>query len=157
MSEPSASDVPAEPDRQSAPAGKPGGSTGRMSITGPVSLRVRQGPLAAPALGRVVSMMLARADCPLDKLDDALILCDALTAHAIPHANDGHISFTLEAESGGLQLRVDELGPGGASGLVHDARLPDVGNVIERFSAERRVEPATDGRCETLVLRFAFA
>ena len=120
-------------------------------------LRVCEGPLAGPALGRVVSMVLARADCPLDRLDDALILCDALSAHALPHARDGHISFMLNADADGLELRVAELEPGGAGGVVRDAQLPDVGNVIERFSSERHVEPSADGTGEELVLRLAFA
>jgi hypothetical protein len=120
-------------------------------------LRVSTGPLAGPALGRVVSMVLARTDCPLDKLDDALILCDALSAHAMPHARDGRISFTLDPQPGGLELRVAELERGGAAGVMDDARLPDVGNVIERFSREQRVEPAADGAGEELVLKFAFA
>jgi len=102
-------------------------------------------------------MILARTDCPLDKLDDALILCDALSAHALPHARDGHISFTLDARSGELELRVAELEPGGATALVRDARLPDVGNVIERLSYERRIEPAANETGEELVLKFAFA
>jgi len=37
-----------------------------------VSLRLANGPLAAPVLGRVISMMLARADCPMNRLDDAI-------------------------------------------------------------------------------------
>ena len=62
------------------------------------ALRVANGPLAGPVLNRVVSMVLARAACPLDRLDDALILCDAISAHAPAHARDGHLSFTLTAE-----------------------------------------------------------
>jgi hypothetical protein len=102
-------------------------------------------------------MILARTDCPLDRLDDALLLCDALCAHALPYARDGHISYTLTAERGAIELRVAELGPDGAARLVRDAQLPDVGNVIERFSEQRRVEPARDGAGEELVLRFGFA
>src|ERR1019366_10383537 len=55
-----------------------------------VSLRLANGPLSGPVLCRVVSMVLVRADCPMDRLDDAMILCDALSAHAPAHANDRH-------------------------------------------------------------------
>ena len=135
-----------EPDAASAP-GPPG----------PVSLRVASGPLAGPVLGRVASMVLARASCPLDRFDDALILCDAISAHAPAHVRDSHLSYTLTARDGAIELRVAELRPGGAAGLMDDARLPDVGNVIERYSAERRVEPAPDGAGEELVLTIPFA
>jgi hypothetical protein len=121
-----------------------------------VALRVANGPLAAPVLARVVSMVLARAACPLDRLDDALILCDAISAHAHTYSRDGHISFTLTPDSDAIELRVAELDPGGASALIDDSGLPDVGNVIERYSDSRRIEPAQDGAGEELVLTLGF-
>lgn len=128
----------------------------KPALPGPVSLRVATGPLAAPVLGRVTSMVLARASCPLDRLEDALILCDAVAAHAPPYVRDGYIGYTLIAGEGELELRVAELRTGGAERLIEDARLPDVGNVIERFSKERSVERAADDGGEELVLRIAF-
>jgi hypothetical protein len=125
-------------------------------LPGPVALRVADGPLAGPALIRVVSMILARAACPLDRLDDALILCDAISAHAPAYSRDGHVSFTLNAEEREIELRVAELRPGGAAGLIDDAVLPDVGNVIERYSDTRRIEPAEDRSGEELVLTLGF-
>lgn len=123
----------------------------------PVSLRVSNGPLAGPVLNRVASMVLARAQCPLDRFDDALILCDAISAHAPAHVRDGHLAYTLTAAEHEIELRVAELRPGGAAGLIDDAVLPDVGNVIERYSERRRVEPAADGGGEELVLTIPFA
>jgi hypothetical protein len=123
----------------------------------PVSLRVSTGPLAGPVLGRVAAMILARAQCPLDRLDDALILCDAISAHAPAHVRDGRLAYTLTAEDRAIELRVAELHAGGAAALMDDALLPDVGNVIERYSDSRRVEPAVDGGGEELVLRIGFA
>ncbi len=102
-------------------------------------------------------MILGRAACPLDRLDDALILCDAISAHGPAHTRDDHLSFTLTADTRAIELRVAELRAGGASGLIDDALLPDVGNVIERFSDSRRIEPARDGGGDELVLTFGFA
>jgi hypothetical protein len=135
-----------EPDA-SPPPGPPG----------PVSLRVVSGPLAGPVLNRVASMVLARAQCPLDRFDDALILCDAISAHAPAHVRDSHLAYTLTAEERAIELRVAELRTGGAAGLMDDALLPDVGNVIERYSDSRRVEPASDGGGEELILTIDFA
>ncbi len=135
-----------EPDASSTP-GPPG----------PVSLRVASGPLAGPVLGRVASMVLARASCPLDRFDDVLILCDAISAHAPAHVRDGHLAYTLTAQERALELRVAELSPGGAAGMIEDAALPDIGNVIERYSRQRRVEPAADGGGEELILTIPFA
>ena len=123
-----------------------------------VILRVANGPLAAPVLGRVISMVLARTDCPMDRLDDAMILCDALSAHAPAHARDGHIDFTMATDERGIELRVGELAERGADGLLADADVPGVGNVLERLSDELRIEPssAEPGRAEELVLRLRF-
>jgi hypothetical protein len=135
-----------EPDASSSP-GPPG----------PVSLRVASGPLAGPVLNRVASMVLARAQCPLDRFDDALILCDAISAYAPAHVRDSHLAYTLTAQERAVELRVAELRAGGAAGLMDDAQLPDVGNVIERYSERRHVEPASDGAGEELILIIPFA
>jgi hypothetical protein len=123
-----------------------------------VTLRVANGPLAAPVLGRVISMALARTNCPMDRLDDAMILCDALSAHAPAHASDGHIDFTMATDERGIELRVSELAERGADGLLADADVPGVGNVLERLSDELRIEPssAVPARAEELVLRLRF-
>ncbi len=89
-----------------------------------VSLRLANGPLAAPVLGRVVSMVLARADCPMNRLDDAMIICDALSAHAPAYASDGHVAFTMDIDGRGILLRVGELAEQGATKLLADAAVP---------------------------------
>ena len=104
------------------------------------TVRLRAGPLAAGVLGRVVSMMLARADCPLDRLDDAMLLCDALCAHVHAHVSDGRLSCQITVHRGELRLRVDELSASGARGLVQDAVLPGVGNVLEHVTDELLIE-----------------
>lgn len=124
---------------------------------GPVSLRVSSGPLAGPVLNRVASMILARAQCPLDRFHDALILCDTISAYAPAHVRDSHLAYTLSAQERAIELRVAELLPGGAGRLMDDAALPDVGNVIECYSERRRVEPASDGAGEELILTISFA
>ncbi len=122
-----------------------------------VSLRLANGPLAAPVLGRVISMMLARADCPMNRLDDAMMLCDALSAHAPAHARDGHLAFTIETDGQRIEMRVGELAEQGATKLLADAAVPGVGNVLERLSDELRIEPSAAGeQREELILELRF-
>jgi hypothetical protein len=122
-----------------------------------VSLRLANGPLAAPVLGRVISMMLARADCPMNRLDDAMILCDALSAHAPAHAHNGHLAFTIHTDRQKIEMRVGELTEQGATKLLADAAVPGVGNVLERLSDELRIEPSLTGeQREELVLELRF-
>jgi hypothetical protein len=119
-------------------------------------LRLANGPLVAPALCRVVSMVLARANCPMDRLDDALLICDTLSAHAPAYAADGHLDFTVTTNRSGFELRVGALAEQGALGLVRDALVPGVGNVLERMTDELRLVPAADSGREELVLAISF-
>jgi hypothetical protein len=121
------------------------------------SLHLAAGPLAAPVLCRVMSMVLARADCPVDRIGDAMLICDALSAHAHAHVRDGRVAFDLSVRAGTMELRVGELPESGAGKLVAAATLPGVGNVLERTANELRIEPAADvGEGEQLVLGFLF-
>jgi hypothetical protein len=124
--------------------------------TNSATLRVKAGPLARPLLTRVVAMMLARAQCPVDRLDDAMVICDALAAHAPAHAQDGHIEFTLVTHQRGLQLRVGALAADGAHLVARAATVPGVGNVLESIADEVRVEPAPGVENDQLVLELGF-
>lgn len=119
-------------------------------------LRVGTGPLAAPMLGRVVAMMLARAGCPVDRLDDALTVCDALSAHAPAYAANGHVRFTVLTHPDGLELRVGALVGGGGRRLLSESALPGVGPVIEPIVDELRIEPAMADGEEELILAIGF-
>jgi serine/threonine-protein kinase RsbW len=101
-------------------------------------------------------MMLTRAECPLDRLDEAMLVCDALCAHAPAHVSDGHLTVGVSVRPDKLELRVSDLPGQQAHGLVRDAGLPGVGNVLERVSSELRVEPSSSGG-EDLVLALDFA
>jgi hypothetical protein len=120
------------------------------------SLRLGEGPLVGPVLCRVVSMLLARANCPMDRMDDAMLVCDALSVHAPSHARAGHLALAVSVRGEELELRVSELPERAAVRLVQDAVLPGVGNVLERMADRMRVEPASDGAGEELVLGLAF-
>ncbi len=132
------------------------GTTPGMSFT--TSLRLSNGPLSGPTLCRVVSMVLARAECPLNRLDDALLACEEIAAYGLGHAADGHVSVTLTTHTDGMELRVGELACDGARAVLADAMVPGVGNVLEHVSDELRFEPGGGGAggAEDLVLAISF-
>ncbi|MCW2967824.1 MAG: hypothetical protein JWM71_1596 [Solirubrobacteraceae bacterium] len=107
-----------------------------MSAVAPNEARlvVRSGPLLGAVLGRVVGMLAARALCPIDRLDDALLITDAIAANAGDFAVDGQVGVTVTADEAGLGLRVTPLGAQGADGLLKASELPGVGNVLERVA-----------------------
>jgi serine/threonine-protein kinase RsbW len=116
---------------------------------------IRRGPLVAPVLSRVVGMLAARAQCPIDRLDDALLLADAISAHAPSFTVNGRVGVTVAAAGDGLRLRVGPLRPEGASGLLRSAELPGVGNVLERVADEVSVDDGS-GDEEHLLVRLGF-
>jgi hypothetical protein len=136
------------------------GSTASESIShepepaggGFARVRLADGPLAGPVLWRVVSMMLARADWPLDRLDDMLLVCDALTAHAFAHSIDTTVTFSIQADEHQAELRVLDLTDGGANGLLGDAVLPVVGNVFEQIAERVSTESGAHGEGSQLAL-----
>jgi hypothetical protein len=104
------------------------------------TLTVRRPELLGPVLGRVVGMLAARAQCPIDRLDDALLLTDAVAAHAPGHTAGGRVTVHVHAEPAGLSLRVGPLGDQGARALVEAAQLPGIGNVFQRVASDVRAE-----------------
>ena len=115
---------------------------------------IRKGPLVGPVLGRVVGMLAARAQCPIDRLDDAMLLTDAVAAHAPTHTTEGHVQVVVAADETGIELRVGALARGGADSLLADAELPGVGNV---FSASpTRWSRGTPATAPASVLRLRF-
>jgi serine/threonine-protein kinase RsbW len=117
---------------------------------------VADGPLVGPVLGRIVGMLAARAECPIDRLDDALIVADAVAARAGSFSDDGRVHVQVFAEIGSVELVVGPLRADGADGLVESAALPGVGNVLERVADELDTERDEDGDEEYLRIRLGF-
>ena len=117
------------------------------------TMLVRNGPLLGPVLTRVIGMLAARAQCPIDKLDDALLVADTVAAHSPDHATNGTVVVALTAAESGIEMTVTQLEPQGAQAILKDADLPGVGNVLERVADT--VEVRRDG--EELYVRLAFA
>jgi serine/threonine-protein kinase RsbW len=130
-------------------------------VTAPVvaneaRLRVRNGPLVGAVLSRVVGMLAARALCPIDRLDDALLITDAIAAHAGDFTVNGTVGITVSANEDGITMTVTPLRPQGADGLLRAAELPGVGNVLERVANDISTGTSEDGSVEELRVRVDF-
>lgn len=119
------------------------------------TVTVASGPLVGPVLRRVVGMLAARADLPLDRLDDAVLVADLIAARAPAHSRDGAVRVSLEPAERSLSLRIGPLRAGGGQALVVDAAVPGVGNVIEQLADD--LETSTEGDHEYLLVRLAWA
>jgi hypothetical protein len=121
----------------------------------PTRISIAAGPLVGPVLRRVVGMFAARADLPLDRLDDAVLVADVLAARAPAHVAAETVDVALASRVRAVDLRVGPLRAGGGRALVVDAAVPGVGNVIEQLADETAIE--TEGEHEFLRLRLAYA
>lgn len=118
------------------------------------SVSIACGPLVGPVLRRVVGMLAARADLPLDRLDDAVLVADLIAARAPAHVQRATVDVALDPGDRTLALRVGPLRPGGGEALIVDAAVPGVGNVIEQLTDELHV--AVEPGAEFLHLRLAY-
>jgi hypothetical protein len=118
---------------------------------------IAAGPLVGPVLRRVVGMLAARADLPLDRLDDAVLVADLIAARAPAHVAAETVDVALDPGPRTLSLVIGPLRPGGGQALVIDAAVPGVGNVIEQLADELTVDEGQDGRGEFLRVTLAYA
>ena len=121
----------------------------------PTTVSIASGPLVGPILRRVVGMLAARADLPLDRLDDAVLVADLIASRAPAHVAAPVVDVDLETGDRTLFLRVGPLRPGGGDALIVDAAVPGVGNVIQQLADELTVSPEDGG--EYLLVRLAYA
>ena len=126
------------------------------AATNEARLVVRNGPLVGAVLGRVVGMLAARALCPVDKLDDMLLITDAIAAHAGDFTLNGTVGVTISTDDDGMTMLISPLRADGARGLLAAADLPGVGNVLERVADEVTQGNVKDGPGEELRVRLAF-
>jgi serine/threonine-protein kinase RsbW len=119
----------------------------------PMALVLAPGAHAAAVLGRIVSLLAARADFSIDRVSDAQIVSDAIAGAAGAHLLDGGMQIAFDERDGGFDLVVGPLTPGGAQQLVRDTELPGLGCLLERLTDALDVEPRTDDAAEGERLR----
>jgi serine/threonine-protein kinase RsbW len=121
------------------------------TATEAAELRMPSGELVAPVLSRVISVLAARADLSVDRLSDAVLLGDAVSAGTSDGFPDGVAVVCVEGEGGEVIVRVGPLAAGAADRLRERMRLPDLDGSIENLADDVNVE--SDDRGEHLVLR----
>lgn len=116
-----------------------------------VDLVLCDGPLVAPVLSRVVSLLAARVDFSIDRLSDAQIVADVLAQHTAAQAADGHVHVSIAEEDRALALAVGPLAAGGGKALVAATELPGLGRLLDQLASQVDIDPGPEG--EILRLR----
>jgi serine/threonine-protein kinase RsbW len=115
-------------------------ATARPEPNDGICLQIAPGTFAGPVLGRVISMLAARADFSIDRLSDAQLVSDALASHTGAHAVDGRVYLEVEEQRGALEMRIGPLAEGGGDALVQAMKLPGLGSLLEQLADEVEVE-----------------
>lgn len=133
-------------ERERASAAAPAGDEATAMRVGPPEL-------VGPVLSRALGALAARREITVDRLSDAMLLSDAISARAPEGFTDGHVSLSLADRPEGVQLRVGPMKRGAAEQLRTSLDLPQVGGSLATLADELRIEHGDEG--EFLVVGIA--
>jgi serine/threonine-protein kinase RsbW len=116
--------------------------------------QIRVGPpeIVDTVLSRALSALAARQDIGVDRLSDAMLLSDAISARAPEGFTDGHVSLSIVELPEGIELKVGPMTAGGAERLRSSFELPEMGS-LEALADGLRIETGDEG--EYLVIAIA--
>jgi anti-sigma regulatory factor (Ser/Thr protein kinase) len=123
----------------------------------PEATEIQVGPpeLLGPVLSRALTALAARQAITVDRISDAMLLSDAISAAAPRGFADGHVRLSIADRPEGVELKVGPMESGAAEGLRKSLSLPDVDGSLETLADEVRTEADGDG--EYLVVGIAAA
>jgi anti-sigma regulatory factor (Ser/Thr protein kinase) len=113
----------------------------------PEDTELRIGPpeFLPPVLSRALGALAARREVTVDRLSDAMLLSDAISAKAPDGFSNGHVSLTIADRTEGVELRVGPMLSGAAERLRASLDLPEVGGSLASLADEVRVEHDDEG------------
>jgi serine/threonine-protein kinase RsbW len=109
--------------------------------------------LLGPVLSRALTALAARQEITIDRISDAMLLADAISAAAPLGFPDGNVKLSIADRPQGVELKIGPMGSGRGEALRSSLSLPDVGGSLETLADEVRTE--ADGEGEYLVVGIA--
>lgn len=116
-------------------------------------LSVEDPEFLRPVLGRVIGALAARQDLTMDRLSDAMLLTDAISADAASGFPQRPVQVSLLDGDGEIDLRLGPMDEGSAERLREGLRLESLGGSLESLASEVRSE--SDDAGEYLIAHFA--
>jgi serine/threonine-protein kinase RsbW len=126
------------------------GPAGEQEAT---TLTVADPDVLGPVLARTVGAIAARREVTIDRLSDAVLLTDAISADAPGRFADRRVRVDLTDGDHGIDLRVGPMESGAGERLLRSLELPEVGGSLEVLADELKVE--SNGEGDYLLVRFA--
>jgi serine/threonine-protein kinase RsbW len=118
-----------------------------------VRISISPAALGSAVLSRVVSASAARANFSVDRLSDAQLVVDALTANVEAVLTGPGVAVGIGVRPRTLEFEVGPLKPGGSRGAVAGSAVGgSIGPLIERLTDEVDVVHAKSGEVLKLVM-----
>ena len=117
------------------------------------AIKVSDERIVAPVIGRVLSVLAARTDFPVDRLTDTMLLADALAANAGAGFDDGTVRMIVEDGDGSIRVRVGPMREGAAERLRSELEIPGLGATLEKLADDVSVDRSSDGEYFSLQMR----
>jgi serine/threonine-protein kinase RsbW len=117
------------------------------------------GPVVGPVISRLIGALATRADLSLDRLSDAQLVGEAISAHVHDYISGERIRITIEEADHRLDMRIGPLTETGSEQLRQDLILPGADRSLEQLIDEVETEyeqqqNGTDSKVEYLRLNF---
>ena len=106
-----------------------------------------------PVLGRILAVLAARTEFPVDRLTDTMLLADALASNAADGFDDGVVRMLVSDGDGTIDLQVGPMREGAAGKLRENLEIPGLGATLEKLADEVGVDQASDGEYLRLKMR----
>ncbi len=106
-------------------------------------------------LRRLVAVVAAQADMPVDRMMEALLVTELVAHHGLPRVVGDRARIRIVRDGDAFALMLGPLEEQGAAAIVRDSEVPVVGSIVERLADRLRVERERVGErvCEHLELR----
>jgi len=126
------------------------------AVSGPgTEIAIDSGEMVAPVVSRIISVLAARTGFSVDRLSDAMLLGDALSATIPEGFPDGPTRLAIEDGNGIIDLRVGPMEAGAALRVRDQLELPEVGGSLENLADSIEVESGADGEFLLIAVRVA--
>jgi serine/threonine-protein kinase RsbW len=106
-----------------------------------LDLAVVPGDIGRGILARVISALAARAEFPVDRLSDTVLIGDAVSAHTPDDFVGGRLGIAIEDGDGTLDIRIGPLSAGGGERLLAQMEIPGHGS-LRSLAGDMEVERA---------------
>ena len=126
----------------SAPSPLP---TAREAMRQGAVIVVSEKELVAPVLSRVLSMLAARTDLSVDRLSDAMMLGDAISAYAPSAFGDVRVQLVIEDGDGSVEMRIGPMEGGSGQHLRERLAVPELQSSLEKLADDVTLESLEDG------------